>query len=54
MKNDLTCGVVRDLLPSYVENLLGEESGVRPMTNSFSRYPPTTSSTVHTTARTIL
>ena len=26
MKNDLTCGVVRDLLPSYVENLLGEES----------------------------
>ena len=26
MKNELTCGVVRDLLPSYVENLLGEES----------------------------
>lgn len=26
MKNDLTCGVVGDLLPSYVENLLGEES----------------------------
>lgn len=26
MKNDLTCGVVRDLLPSYVENLLGEDS----------------------------
>lgn len=26
MKNDLSCGVVRDLLPSYVENLLGEES----------------------------
>lgn len=26
MKNDLTCGVVRDLLPSYVENLLGDES----------------------------
>ena len=26
MKNDLTCGVVRDLLPSYVENLLGEEA----------------------------
>ena len=26
MKNDLTCGVVRDLLPSYVEDLLGEES----------------------------
>lgn len=26
MKNDLTCGVVRDLLPSYVEGLLGEES----------------------------
>lgn len=22
MKNDLTCGVVRDLLPSYVEGLL--------------------------------
>lgn len=26
MKNNLTCGVVRDLLPSYVEGLLGEES----------------------------
>lgn len=26
MKNDLSCGVVRDLLPSYVEDLLGEES----------------------------
>ena len=26
MKNDLTCGVVGDLLPSYVETLLGEES----------------------------
>ena len=26
MKNELTCGVVRDLLPSYVENLLGEEA----------------------------
>lgn len=26
MKNDLTCGVVRDLLPSYVENLLCDES----------------------------
>lgn len=26
MKNELTCGVVRDLLPSYVEGLLGEES----------------------------
>ena len=26
MKNDLSCGVVRDLLPSYVENLLGKES----------------------------
>lgn len=26
MKNDLTCGVVRDLLPSYVEGLLGDES----------------------------
>lgn len=26
MKNDLSCGVVRDLLPSYVENLLGEEA----------------------------
>lgn len=26
MKNDLTCGVVRDLLPSYVEGLLGKES----------------------------
>ena len=26
MKNDLTCGVVRDLLPSYVEGLLGEEA----------------------------
>lgn len=26
MKNDLTCGVVQDLLPSYVEGLLGEES----------------------------
>jgi len=26
MKNDLTCGVVRDLLPSYVEGLLGTES----------------------------
>ena len=26
MKNDLTCGVVRDMLPSYVEGLLGEES----------------------------
>lgn len=26
MKNDLTCGVVQDLLPSYVEGLLGDES----------------------------
>lgn len=26
MKNDLSCGVVRDLLPGYVENLLEEES----------------------------
>lgn len=26
MKNDLTCGVVRDLLPSYVENLTSEET----------------------------
>lgn len=26
MKNDLTCGVVGDLLPSYVEGLLGEEA----------------------------
>ena len=26
MKNDLTCGVVQDLLPSYIEGLLGEES----------------------------
>lgn len=26
MKNDLTCGVVRDLLPSYVDGLLCEES----------------------------
>lgn len=26
MKNDLTCGVVHDLLPSYVEGILGEES----------------------------
>ena len=26
MKNDLTCGVVRDLLPSYIEGLLGEDS----------------------------
>ena len=26
MKNDLTCGVVLDLLPNYVEHLLGEES----------------------------
>lgn len=26
MKNDLSCGVVRDLLPSYMEDLLGEES----------------------------
>lgn len=26
MKNDLSCGVVRDLLPSYVEGLLGEDS----------------------------
>lgn len=26
MKNDLTCGVTRDLLPSYVDGLLGEES----------------------------
>ena len=26
MKNDLTCGVVHDLLPNYVEDLLGEES----------------------------
>ena len=24
MKNDLTCGVVRDLLPSYIEGLLGQ------------------------------
>lgn len=27
MKNDLTCAVVRDLLPSYVENLTAEETG---------------------------
>ena len=26
MKNDLTCGVVRDLLPSYVEGLTSEET----------------------------
>ena len=26
MKNDLTCGLVRDLLPSYVDGLLGPES----------------------------
>lgn len=26
MKNDLSCGVVRDLLPSYIEGLLGEDS----------------------------
>ena len=26
MKNDLTCGVVRDLLPSYVEGLTSPES----------------------------
>ena len=25
MKNDLTCGVVRDLLPSFVEGLTAEE-----------------------------
>lgn len=27
MKNDLTCAVVRDLLPSYVEGLTSEETG---------------------------
>ena len=27
MKNDLTCGVVRDLLPSYVEGLTSPEIG---------------------------
>ncbi len=27
MKNDLTCAVVRDLLPSYVEKLTAEETG---------------------------
>ena len=27
MKNDLTCAVVRDLLPSYVESLTAEETG---------------------------
>ena len=26
MKNDLSCGVVRDLLPSYAEGLTGAES----------------------------
>ena len=26
MKNDLTCGVVRDLLPSYVEGLTVPET----------------------------
>ena len=26
MKNDLTCGVVRDLLPSYVEGLTSGET----------------------------
>ena len=26
MKNDLTCGVVRDLLPSFVEGLTGPET----------------------------
>ena len=26
MKNDLTCGVVRDLLPSYVEGLTARGS----------------------------
>lgn len=28
MKNDLTCGVVRDLLPSYVEGLTSQETNV--------------------------
>ena len=28
MKNDLTCGVVRDLLPSYVEGLTSPESNL--------------------------
>ena len=26
MKNDLTCGVVRDLLPSYADGIAGEET----------------------------
>ena len=26
MKNDLSCGVARDLMPLYAENLAGEES----------------------------
>ena len=26
MKNDLTCGVVRDLLPSFVEGLTSDET----------------------------
>ena len=26
MKNDLTCGVVRDLLPPFVEGLTSEET----------------------------
>ena len=32
MKNDLTCGVVRDLLPSYIEGLLGEIEERSPQT----------------------
>ena len=27
MRNDLTCAVARDLLPSYVEGLTAEETG---------------------------
>ena len=27
MRNDLTCAVVRDLLPNYVEGLTSEETG---------------------------
>ncbi len=41
MKNDLTCGVVRDLLPSYVEGLTSEETN-RAMENHLATCPDCT------------
>ena len=38
MKNDLTCGVVRDLLPSYVEGLTAPETNEAVERHAFLQY----------------